>query len=127
MRIDRDTAHARRAQKDSVGEVAERAGAVTGALRRDPEARGACSPHGLGDVGRGLREHDGRRALVDGEVPRGARLVPAVVARPHELAVETRGQFVERGSLSLLKQSGCHQSSSLVSTTMLVRRGPASH
>ena len=55
------------------------AGAVAGALHRDPEADGARMVDGRDDVVDGRGEGDRGGPLVDGEVPGAARLVVAGV------------------------------------------------
>ena len=95
--VDLDAAHSRGLEQDRVAEVPERRRVVAGALGRHAEAVLAREPSRLNDVVDRLGVHDGRRPLVDGEVPGPARLVPARVDRGGDLAVEPRakGEDVE--------------------------------
>ena len=82
--VDLHVAELGRAQQQRVGEAVrrgERAGVVAGGLRRHGEAEALRGAHGLHDVVRAAGDDDRDGALVDREVPRGAGLVPAGVAR----------------------------------------------
>jgi hypothetical protein len=106
VRVDVDAAHACRPQEDRAREVADRSGGVAGPLWGDAQALGARCPDRVGDIGCRLGRDDGHRALVGGEVPRGAGLVPAVVAGTVEVAVEMFGEGVERGGCRVAEQVG---------------------
>ena len=87
--------------EDGVLEAPERGGAVAGALQRDAQAECARAKlDGLGDVVGALRDEDGGRLLVDGEVPRPAGVVPLRVAGEVGLA---GGRSVRGGSSALLR------------------------
>jgi hypothetical protein len=74
--VDLDAAHLMRLDEDGVVERAERRGVVARRLHRDPQPVAAGEVHEHLDVGRAARDRDERGALVDGEVPRLAGVVP---------------------------------------------------
>ena len=73
----------------------DRARVVAAGVERDPEAALRGEPDGRGDVVRRLRVDDGDGPLVDGEVPRLARSVPAIVARQHDVACEAAAELAK--------------------------------
>ena len=95
-RVDGDGAHAVGPQQDRAGQRAfEVVGVVAGALRRDAQPTLAGEVDDGRDVGGALRQRDGRRPLVDGEVPSLARLVPAGVAGGDDRSVDGRVETAE--------------------------------
>ena len=88
VRVDLHCAHAGRLQQDGVLERPERCGVVAGALRGDAKPALAGEVDRRDHVVGGLGVDDRGGPLVDGEVPRLAGLVPALVARRDDLAVE---------------------------------------
>ncbi len=104
--VDVHGAQLRRAQQQGVGETVvrgERAGVVAGRLRGDREAEVGGGAHGLQDVADAAGHHDRDRALVDGEVPRGAGLVPAGLTREGDATVDAGVELAstERESMRL--------------------------
>ena len=67
---------------------------MAGRLRGDRQAEALRRLHGLHDVVDALGDDDGDGPLVDGEVPRGACLIPAGIARDADAAGEA---VVEEG------------------------------
>src|SRR5581483_6416996 len=86
--VDLDPAHALGLDEDRVFERTDRAGAVTGSLRRNPQAVDAREVDDRDDVVGRLDQGDGERALVDGEVPGAACLVPPRVVGDDQVARE---------------------------------------
>jgi hypothetical protein len=70
---------------------------VPGALRRHAQARLTGEVDHCDDVGVRARERDRGGSLVDGEVPRAPRLVPAGVAWSVDLAMEAAAEGVDVG------------------------------
>ena len=73
-------------------EVAERAGVVAGALRRDAKPFGARERDDGRDVLGGLGHRDRGGPLVDAQVPGQTSLVPVRVARADDVAVDPVAQ-----------------------------------
>ena len=88
--VDGDGVEGAGAQQHRAVERRDGGRAVAGPLRRDAQPVGGGEPHGELDVGDGAGLGHGDRALVDGQVPGRARLVPGGV-------VGTDGATVERG------------------------------
>jgi len=91
--VDGDAAQLVHLEQDRVRERPESAGAVPRPVRRDLQAAVARIGDDLDDVLDGLRDSHGDRPLVDREVPRATRLVPALVSRDHDLADHVRAQL----------------------------------
>jgi hypothetical protein len=70
---------------------------MTGALRRHPVVVCRGHAHDGADVGGGLGEHDGARALVHREVPRLTHQVPVSVTRHAHAAVELVAERPQHG------------------------------
>ncbi len=82
--IDLHPAHPLGLDEDGVCERPHRAGGVPGALRRNPKAARPCPAHDRRDVVGRLGQGNGRRLLVNSEVPGTAGLVPCRIVRQHE-------------------------------------------
>ena len=78
-------------------EVAEGGGPVAGPLRCDAEPFFAGEVDDLADVVDRLRDGDGRRLLVDREVPGLARGVPPGVSGGDDVAVDEPTEVAEIG------------------------------
>jgi hypothetical protein len=78
-----DAAHALGLDQDHVGQRSERHGAVSGALRRDPQPVVAREADHLRDVVGALHEGDRGGALIGGQVPSATRLVPVRIVGGH--------------------------------------------
>ena len=78
--VDLDVAQLVHAHEDGIRDVAERGDAVAGALGRHAQAVGQGEAHDRLHVGGVGGDDDQRGLLVEGDVPRCARLVPALVA-----------------------------------------------
>ena len=76
------------------GAVRVPGGTVPGGLRCHGDAEVARDLHGGGDIVGVDHIDDGRRVLVDDQVPGGARLVPAVVAGDEHVAGDDGAQSV---------------------------------
>jgi hypothetical protein len=94
-RIDPHPAHALGGEQDRALERAHRRRPVARALGRHAQTLLAGEVHDGGDVGVRQRERHRGRPLIDGEVPRAPRLVPAVVVRPVDLAAEAGSERVD--------------------------------
>jgi len=93
---DRDGSHAVGLQQDRVAELAaQRGGVVAGALRRHAQAVSAGEVDDLDHVPGRLRQGDGGRPLVDGEIPRLTGAVPAFVAGGDDVSAQASPENVE--------------------------------
>jgi hypothetical protein len=106
-RVDVHCAHACRPQQHRAVQRFERSGAVAGALRGDPDPVGAGVPDRLGHVGGRPGLHDNGGPLVDGQVPRLARLVIAGLARDENLARDSRPQAFQVAAGSDVRSVHC--------------------
>jgi hypothetical protein len=88
VRVDLDAAHARGPQQQGAVQRPHRGGPVASALSGDAQALLAGHRDGRDDVVRGLGEGHRRGALVGGQVPGLAGLVPRGVGGDYEPAVQ---------------------------------------
>src|SRR6185503_11537346 len=88
LRIDLDTPHPFGLQQQGIPAPVDRARVVAARVERDPETVIGGEDDGRDDVVGGLRQNDPDRPLLDGQVPRLARRVPAVVAWKDDVAAE---------------------------------------
>lgn len=101
--VDLDGAQTLGLDEDRVLKRVDRAGAVAGSLRGDPQAVDACELDHGDDIGGRLDQGDGERTLVDGKVPGAAGLVPARVAGDDQVAVEAGAERVDVDSARRLR------------------------
>ena len=88
LRVDLDSRHPLGLQQQGVRAPVDRARVVAAPVERDPETVLGGEDDGRDDVLGGLRQNDRDRLLCNGQVPRLARRVPAVVAGQDDIAGE---------------------------------------
>ena len=89
-RVDRETAHPLGLEQNRVAHRSKRGGPVSRCLGGYPLPPLSGKQDRSGDVLRGLRKHNGRRVLVDCQVPRAARRIEAPMLGGHDLACQCR-------------------------------------
>ena len=125
--VDRDPAHPLGLEQDRVRGPVDGARVVPAGVERDPLPVLGGEAHDRRDVLRGRRVRDGDRPLVDGQVPRLARGVPALVAGKDDLALEPGAELGEVAGrhVPLRRQGGSSRPSGGRRSSRAPARGPS--